>query len=130
MLSKTNYTNPKKNTSSTNSLYSKYWDEQAKIRQDIIKASMDAEKYNISELDKYKRNEIEKVKEEVKEYERTHGNSGNFLKDFKYGVSTANDRYLKPFNKYASPIVGKLGPIGAAISTSTNYTSGVVDKLI
>lgn len=130
MLSKSNYGNPRKNTSSTNSLYSKYWDDQAQIRRDILKSSSDAEKYNISELDQYKRAEIKKVEDEVKEYERTHGNSGNFFADFKYGVSSANNKFMKPFNKYVSPVISKMGPVGASIATSTNYTSGIVDKLV
>lgn len=126
MLNKPMYGNPLK---STNQLYKGFWDEQAKLRQDILNSGLNMEMNQVSELDRYKREEIKRVQDEVKEYERTHGQSGNFFKDFKYGLSHANNTIIKPFNKYVAPILSKTGAYGAAVGSATNTMSGIVDKL-
>ena len=71
----------------------------------------------------------EQAKAEARAYERSHGFSGNFFKDMQYGMKAANQQFLKPFIKYAGPVVSKLGPEGEAIMKSTQGVSGVVDKL-
>lgn len=129
MLSKSMYSNPLKQTTANNSLYKGFWDEQAKLRTDILNSGLELEKSNISELDRYKQDQIKRVEDEVKEYERTHGHSGNFFTDFKFGVKSANDKFIKPFNKYAAPVISKLGPVGTAIGATTNQVSGIVEKL-
>lgn len=116
-----------KNPSASNPLYADFWKEQDAIKRSILDAQ-DLRK-DISELDKYKFDQIKRVQDEVKEYEKTHGNSGNFFTDFKFGVKSANNSILKPFNKYASPVLSMAGPIGSAIAKTTNTTSGIVDKL-
>jgi hypothetical protein len=129
MLNKPAYTNPLKNTSVSNPLYKGFWDEQQKLRQDILNSQYALENNTISELDKYKQEEIKKVQDEVKQYERTHGFSGNFLKDFSFGFKQGNEMFIKPFNKYVSPMLSKLGPTGSAIGSASNTYSGIVDKL-
>ena len=75
-----------------------------------------------SELDTYKQDLIEKKKAEVKEYERTHGNSGNFLTDFSYGVKSAKKKFFDPalaVVNAAAPVVNMI-PGGKALTTSMN----------
>ena len=60
----------------TNNSY--YWDQQNNIRKDILEKQAIEEKQRLSELDKYKNAEIDKVKQEVRDYENSHGFSGNF----------------------------------------------------
>lgn len=116
-----------KNTSKSNDLYRGFWQQQEDIKKqnDIERAS----KIGMSELDRYKRDVINKAVQEVKQYERSHGNSGNFLKDMKWGMTKGNSAYIKPFIKYVGPIVSKLGPEGQAVMKSVEGVSGVVDKL-
>jgi hypothetical protein len=121
---------PVKNTTSSNPLYKDFWDEQQRIRGNVLRARSEEEKKVLSELDKYKEDLIQKTKDEVKEYERTHGNSGNFLKDFKFGFKKGNEMFVKPFNKYVAPVLSSVGgPIGKSIGTASSGYSGVVDKL-
>lgn len=129
MLNKPSYTNPLKNTSVSNPLYKGFWDEQQKLRQDILNNQSAIDKNTISELDKYRQEQIKKVQDEVKEYERTHGFSGDFVKDFTYGFKKGNEMFIKPFNKYVSPVLSKLGPVGSAIGSASSTYSGIVDKL-
>jgi hypothetical protein len=129
MLNKPAYTNPLKNTSVSNPLYKGFWDEQLKLRQDILNDRYAMDKNTISELDKYKQDEIKKVQDEVKEYERTHGFSGNFGNDFMFGFRKGNEMFVKPFNKYVSPMLSKLGPVGSAVGSASSTYSGIVDKL-
>ena len=83
----------------------------------------------MSELDKYKKGVIEAKIAEVKDWERTHGNSGNFFTDFKWGVGSANKQFMQPFNKYVAPALSMAGPIGASVAKSAGAVSGVVDRL-
>jgi hypothetical protein len=106
-----------------------FYENQRNIRDEILKDQRTQESMKESELDLYKRGIIDLAKKEVEEYERTHGHSGNFFSDFKYGVSTANKMILKPFNKYVAPVLSKAGPIGQTIAGTTSTISGIVDKL-
>lgn len=107
-----------------------YWNEQQRLRNQILADQAKLEKTQVSELDRYKQDVINAKIAEVKEYERTHGFSGNFLKDFTWGVTHANDTMLKPFNKYIAPVLSAVGgPIGKSIATTTSGFSGVVDRL-
>jgi len=68
----------------------------------------------------------------IREYERKHGNSGNFFKDFAYGFKKGlgyTSAILKPFNKYVAPVISMAGPVGSAIAGATTAASGVIDKL-
>ena len=118
-----------KNTGRTNDMYKSFWDQQDRIREDLARQGMERNRTAVSELDRYKQDVINKAKQEVREYERSHGNSGNFFKDMKWGVAKGNQTFIKPFIKYAGPIVSKMGPQGQAIMKSTEGVSGVVDKL-
>ena len=106
-----------------------FWTEQERVRNKILGDQADYERSQVSELDKYKNEVINAKKAEVKEYERTHGHSGNFFTDFKFGVGSANNQFLKPFNKYVAPAISMAGPVGAAVAKSTQSVSGVVDRL-
>jgi hypothetical protein len=46
-----------------------------------------------------------------------------------YGIKYGNQQFIKPFNKYAGPIISKMGPTGSAIMQSSQGVSGVIDKL-
>jgi hypothetical protein len=116
------------NTTSNNPLYASFWDQQTTLRNQLLQEQARREKSTVSELDKYKNDQIQKVQAEVKEYERTHGQSGNFWKDFKYGVVSANNSTIKPFLKYTKPVLS-MTPIGASASSAVEGLSGVVDRL-
>jgi hypothetical protein len=118
-----------RDTSSSNDLYKSFWDQQEQIRQQQIKDGNERNRTAVSELDRYKQDVIDQAKAEVRAYERSHGNSGSFFKDMKFGMNYGNRAFIKPFIKYAGPIVGKMGPTGAAVMKSTEQVSGVVDKL-
>jgi hypothetical protein len=111
----------------TNDMSRKYWEQQEgiKIANDIKRKT--AEDAKISELDQYKNQVIQQAIKEAKEYERSHGNSGNFFTDFRYGLREGN-KFLKQFNKYASPILNKTA-VGSMVTGITSNTSGVIDKL-
>jgi hypothetical protein len=78
--------------------YASYWNEQDRLRNEILRDQALQSRNNVSELDRYKQGEIDRVKREVKDYEASHGYSGNFLKDMKWSLGYANDHMLKPFN--------------------------------
>ena len=118
-----------KNTGRTNDIYKSFWDEQDRIRQQQIIDGNERNRTAVSELDRYKTDVINRAKAEARSYERSHGNSGNFFSDMKWGMQKGNQAFIKPFIKYAGPIVGKMGPTGAAVMKSTEGVSGVVDKL-
>jgi hypothetical protein len=106
-----------------------FYENQRNIRDEILRDQKAREDLKISELDLYKRGVIDLAKKEVEEYERTHGQSGNFFTDFKYGLSSANKMFLKPFNKYVAPVLSMAGPVGQSIASTTSTVSGIVDKL-
>jgi hypothetical protein len=129
MLNQRQYSNPLvRNKSIDNALYKGFWDRQKEIHSGLNQKTYDDGMKQVSELDKYKQGEINRVKEEVKEYERTHGNSGGFG-DVIYGIKGANKMFLQPFNKYVAPILKNAGGVGKAIGESTQAFGGVVDKL-
>ncbi len=109
--------------------YSNFWKQQEDVKTLNDQERMKKEKQNISELDKYKNEVFETARQEARAYERSHGNSGNFLKDFKWGMKYGNEKFVKPFKKYSDPVLSKLGPMGNSISGITGNVSGVVDKL-
>ena len=115
-----------KDTHSTQ--YDSFWNQQEQIRKQNLEEAMKKDKLNISELQRYKNDIIDTAVREAREYERSHGNSGNFFKDFKYGVKYSN-KYIKPFNKYATPVLSKMGGTGQAVSSITSNASGIIDKL-
>ena len=99
---------------------SDFWKKQNETRNDLLKEN--AKNNKQSELDTYKQDLIEKKKAEVKEYERTHGNSGNFLTDFSYGVKSAKKKFFDPalaVVNAAAPVVNMI-PGGKALTTSMN----------
>jgi hypothetical protein len=99
---------------------SDFWKKQNETRNDLLKEN--AKNNKQSELDTYKQDLIEKKKAEVKEYERTHGNSGNFLTDFGYGVKSAKKKFFDPALaavNAAAPVVNMI-PGGRALTTSMN----------
>ena len=108
--------------------YGSFWSEQERLWNQILNDQAALNRGQVSELDRYKQGEIDRVKQEVKEYERTHGHGG-FMKDFAYGITKSNDMLLKPFLKYAAPVVSQLGPVGKGIAMGAGAVSGVVDKL-
>ena len=58
----------------------------------------------------------------MKEYEDTHGNSGNFLKDFSYGTRAAKQKFFDPalaVVNTAAPVINMI-PGGKALTTSMN----------
>jgi len=118
-----------KDTSSSNDLYKSFWDQQEQIRQQQIKDGNERNRTAVSELDRYKQGVIEQAKAEARAYERSHGNSGNFFSDMKWGMQKGNQAFIKPFLKYAGPVLDKMGPTGQAVVKTTSGVSGVVDKL-
>jgi hypothetical protein len=118
-----------KNTGRSNDLYKSFWDEQDRIRQQQIAEGIERNRTAVSELDRYKQGVIEQAKAEARAYERSHGNSGNVFKDIKWGIQKGNQAYIKPFLKYAGPVLEKMGPTGQAVVKTTSGVSGVVDKL-
>ena len=113
--------------------YSDFWNNQSRLQENYKKMQ-----YEQNERDKelerernarYRGEIIDDMKRKVKEEEAASGHSGNFFKDFKYGVKEANKTVMRPFNKYVAPVLSMTGPIGSAISSSTRAVSGVVDKL-
>jgi hypothetical protein len=126
----------REDTSALNPTYSGFWKEQERQRE-LLKQQQYAQNSKDKEIENaimMNRNQtiIDDMKRKVKEEEMRSGHSGNFWKDFKWGASTANDRYLKPLTKYinkGAPILSKL-PGGTALITATNSTSGIVDKLM
>jgi len=76
--------------------------------------------------------ESKRLQAEARAYERSHGNSGNFFKDFKYGFkygAKQASNVLKPFNKYVAPVISMAGPVGRGIAGATTATAGVLDRL-
>jgi hypothetical protein len=100
-----------------------FWKQQGNLRKGILDEKEKANKGKVSELDKYKNEQIQKVKDEVAEYERTHGNSGNFLKDAVWGFNEGKRRFVDPVNKVvqkAAPVLNFV-PGGKAVATSLDY---------
>ena len=109
--------------------YDSFWNQQEQIKRINEEEARKRDKLNISELQRYKNDIIDTAVREAKAYERAHGNSGNFLKDFRWGMKYSNNTFIKPFNKYATPVLNKLGGTGQAVSKITGNASGIIDKL-
>ena len=112
---------------------SAFWDSQNALRNEYIslqeRQNERDKELEKKQFDRYKNDLIKDMKDKVREEEARTGHSGNFLKDFNYGVKEANRTMLKPFNKYIAPDLSFAGPIGSTISSTTKTISGVVDKL-
>lgn len=111
-----------------------YWAEQKRIKEEIQrkgieesqrkKAGPDMSQYGI-----YMREEYPKVvaayNAEVDRQNARSGHSGNFLKDFVWGMKFGNKKFAVPFGKFVS----KVPVVGSTIGGITGTISGVVDKL-
>jgi hypothetical protein len=109
--------------------YANFWKQQEQIKAINDQERLKREQQNISELDRYKADVLETARQEARAYERSHGNSGSFFKDMKWGMKYGNNSFIKPFKKYADPVLSKLGPVGNSVSSISGNISGVVDKL-
>lgn len=139
MLNKPMYGNPIKNTSETNPVYSGFWDEQKRIRQDILGRQDAADTlYKADRAQAREDYRMRPIKEaqwqkEDAEWRAKHIDpnlTGNFFNDFAYGFKSANRAILQPFNKYVAPVLSIAGgPMGGSIASATKGFSGVVEKL-
>lgn len=139
MLNNPIYSNPIKHKASSNSLYKGFWDEQAKIKQELLN------KQNLEDVlykaDREKAREDYRLRpereaqweKEAEEWRRKNVDpnlTGNFFNDFVYGFKSANRTIMNPFNKYVAPVISVAGgPIGKGIAGATNQFSGIVEKL-
>ncbi len=108
-----------------------FWNQQNKIRQEILDKNKIEEQGKKSELDRWKQDVIASKVAEVEEWNRTHGNSGNFFTDFKYGFGKAYRDLGKPFLKYGSKALSYVpDPRAQSLSKAMDGGSQVLDKLM
>jgi hypothetical protein len=118
-----------------NSDHKGFWKEQQDIRNGLVnkqnedtKIAKDRER---QQREEERQKEIKKVEEEARIWNESHGNSGNFLKDFKYGFKTAKKKFFDPVmnvaNK-AAPVLDKI-PIASAALKSANAFDKVASKV-
>jgi len=110
--------------------YATFWNRQQEIQKQLQEETYKKGKETISPYDQKLAEMIAYEKAKVRAYERSHGNSGNFFKDFKYGLKYGSNHFIKPITKHAAPVISMLGPVGAAVGTSMTAVSGVIDKLV
>ncbi len=112
-----------------NSDHKGFWKEQQILKEKLVSDS--TKNQPRSELDKYKDKVIQDKKDEVKQWEKENGNSGNFFKDAKFGFKSAKKKFFDPVlnvaNK-ASPVLNKI-PIAGAALQSANAFDKVASKL-
>lgn len=127
-------------TSMNNPQYAQFWNEQQRIKNDILKQQAEGDK---AYLDYRRKERADNLTRDAREaqYEKEASEwraknidpnlTGNFFKDFGYGFKGAANTIGKPFLKYSAKAASFIPHSGAqAYSKVADQVSGVVDKLM